>query len=165
MALQPSVFGKPKSFSDLPGVLVPLAAKRVGLTAVLFGVAAVLITTAMDWLVLRAGFWGPIAATAISNLICGIVAGTLVYVLMRHNQQRQAQGLQRLETINEMNRHIRNALQVISFNIRPSTRDTDQLSEITQALNRIQWALREILPKLEPDFSPFEGSARAQQQE
>ena len=67
-------------------------------------------------------------------------------------------------TVAECEKIIFKALQVIAFNARPATRNDTELAEINQAVNRIQWALREIVPKLEPQFTPFEGSARLQQE-
>ena len=46
-----------------------------------------------------------------------------------------------------MNHHVRNALQVISF-AGYSTDSEQQLEHIRQGMNRIQWALQEVLPKL-----------------
>ena len=62
-----------------------------------------------------------------------------------------------LETIDEMNHHIRNALQVISFNSQAT--GEAKLAEIDQAVERIHWAISEILPKVEPEFTGFEGPA------
>ena len=46
-----------------------------------------------------------------------------------------------------MNHHVRNALQVISLSTF-STADQAQIDTIKPSVNRIQWALREILPKM-----------------
>jgi len=54
---------------------------------------------------------------------------------------------QRVEVIANMNHHVRNALQVIEFNSY-STADQQKLEAIKSSVNRIQWALRELLPKL-----------------
>jgi two-component sensor histidine kinase len=54
---------------------------------------------------------------------------------------------QRLEVIAEMNHHVRNALQVISLSTYSSA-DQKQLAAIKESVNRIQWALREVLPKM-----------------
>ncbi|MFB3915902.1 MAG: hypothetical protein ACE14M_04195 [Terriglobales bacterium] len=163
MSLPATAPSKPKGdkfISNLPGLLVPLASERVGIVAAGFGAAAFVLTTVLDWFLLRMERWHPLAATAMSNTIFAVLVILLTWELLRYNQQRQAQVVHRLETINEMNHHIRNALQVISFNLRPSAHNASDLAEINQALNRVQWALREILPKLEPHFTPFEGSAR-----
>ena len=43
-----------------------------------------------------------------------------------------------------MNHHVRNALQAISYV--PYAEQAKQILLIQQSVNRIQWALREILP-------------------
>lgn len=51
----------------------------------------------------------------------------------------------RLRTIADMNHHIRNALQTIQLSAY-STKDQQAIGEISEAVERIQWALREVLP-------------------
>lgn len=80
-----------------------------------------------------------------SSLAVGLVAGALVYVLSRRERQRQAYIDCRLRVIADMNHHIRNALQVITFYSRTGAK---QQVGIVEAVERIQWALREILPQL-----------------
>ncbi|HWC16943.1 MAG TPA: hypothetical protein VG498_08000 [Terriglobales bacterium] len=86
----------------------------------------------------------------LSNLLVGLVAAALVYVLSAREQQRQAHIECRLRVIAEMNHHIRNALQVITFYSRKGEK---QEVGIVEAVERIQWALREILPQL-PESMP-----------
>lgn len=167
MSLPVSVPSKSKDdkfASNFPGLLVPMAGKRLVLLAAAVGGAAFVLTTLLDWFLLRMEKWRALSTSTISNAIFAVVVTVLLWEILRYNRQRQAQVLHRLETINEMNHHIRNALQVISFNVRPSAHDAEELAEINQAVTRVQWALREILPKLEPQFTPFEGSARKQQE-
>ena len=81
----------------------------------------------------------------LSNLLVGLVAGSLVYVLSAREGQRQAYVECRLRVIADMNHHIRNALQVITFYSRKGEK---QEVDIVEAVERIQWALREVLPQL-----------------
>lgn len=90
-----------------------------------------------------------------SSLAVGLVAGALVYVLSRRDRQRQAYVDCRLRVIADMNHHIRNALQVITFYSRTGAK---QEVSIVEAVERIQWALREILPQLPESM---ESDARA----
>lgn len=99
------------------------------------------------------------AASAILNLAFGILAAALLYKLLSHQREKHQRVLERLAVIDEMNHHIRNALQVISFTT-ATTSSQREVTEITRAVDRIQWSLREILPRVEPQFTPFEGSAR-----
>ena len=79
------------------------------------------------------------------NLLVGLVAAALVYVLSARERQRQSYVERRLQVIAEMNHHIRVALQVISFYNRNGQK---QEVSIVQAVERIQWALREVLPQI-----------------
>ncbi|HJX00446.1 MAG TPA: hypothetical protein VJ453_09800 [Terriglobales bacterium] len=82
---------------------------------------------------------------AISNSLTGIVAGALFWQGRRRDQERRQVLRERLHTISEMNHHIRNALQVISFY---SSRDQDErtMQLLRQAVGRIEWALNDVLP-------------------
>jgi hypothetical protein len=76
------------------------------------------------------------------NLITAIVTGliVLIYERRRHQDMRH-----RLRIIAAMNHHIRNALQSILWV--PYTADqAEQLKRVHNSVNRIEWALREILP-------------------
>lgn len=82
----------------------------------------------------------------ISDAISSIVIGLLCFQLFRMQQQRRQQIRQRLEVIADMNHHVRNALQVISFTTESG--DEKEIKAIRESVNRIQWALKELLPKI-----------------
>ena len=86
----------------------------------------------------------------LSNVMVGLVGAALVYVLSVRERQRQQYVECRLRVIAEMNHHIRNALQVIAFY---SRKGQTQEVGIVEAVDRIQWALREVLPQL-PERPP-----------
>lgn len=91
---------------------------------------------------------------AISNTLTGMVAGGFFWEAMRRDRERRDFVRERLRTISEMNHHIRNALQVISFY---SYRDQDDkaVAVLKQAVNRIEWALNEVLPReLAGNYAP-----------
>ncbi len=134
--------------------------QRPWLTAL--GLAALIVagTIALDAFLLRQERWRPIATAAISDVLLGAVAFVLLLFLLRSAREQRKRIVQRLEVVDEMNHHIRNALQVIAFNLRPNARNQAELDEITQAVNRIHWSLREILPKVEPEYEPLDGSVR-----
>ncbi len=80
----------------------------------------------------------------LSNGLTGIAAGLLYFQITRIERERQAVTQARLRTIAEMNHHIRNALQVISY--AGVTQDRDASVElIRSSVERIEWALREVL--------------------
>ena len=81
----------------------------------------------------------------LSSFLVGLVAGALVYFLSVRERQRRAYVDCRLRVIAEMNHHVRNALQVIAFYSRKGEK---QEVGVIEAVERIQWALREVLPQL-----------------
>ncbi len=81
----------------------------------------------------------------VSNALTGIVAGLLFYSLSNNERQRRHLISERLRTIAEMNHHIRNALQVITY-ASAAQNQTDSVDLIRSSVERIEWALREVLP-------------------
>jgi hypothetical protein len=81
----------------------------------------------------------------VSNTLTGCVAGVLLLQVVRRERERRALIRQRLQIVSEMNHHIRNALQVISFVV---SREQDQktVEMVRSSVDRIQWALKEVLP-------------------
>ncbi len=78
----------------------------------------------------------------LDNILSGIVAG-LVALAYEHLRQREIE--KKLQTIRLMNHHVRNALQIICAV--PSTLDsTAEATMFRDAVRRIEWALREVLP-------------------
>ncbi len=82
----------------------------------------------------------------VANFLTGVVAG-LLYVQSRLNEiEKQRLTKQRLDKVAEMNHHIRNALQVVTFYAR-SPDNSEAIGTIDDAIRRIEWALQEILPR------------------
>ncbi len=109
--------------------------------------AALIVFTAnagLDWFLVHES---RIAAIGVSDVLSAAIAGGLIFRLLQYERERRRVIRQRLETIADMNHHIRNALQVISGTAY-SAADQEQLIAIRESVGRIQWALREILPKL-----------------
>jgi len=82
-----------------------------------------------------------------SDALGGLVAGGLSFRLLQYERERRARLRQRVAVIADMNHHVRNALQVISLTAY-SSGDKEQLEAIKDSMERIQWALREVLHKL-----------------
>lgn len=80
-----------------------------------------------------------------SNLLTGIVAGFLFYSLNDNERTRRNVMRQRLRTIAEMNHHIRNSLQVITY-ATATQKSNESVEMIRSSVERIEWALREVLP-------------------
>jgi hypothetical protein len=80
-----------------------------------------------------------------SNALTGIVAGFLFYSLGNNERLRRRVVQERLHTIAEMNHHIRNALQVITY-AAATENNAESVELIRTSVERVEWALREVLP-------------------
>ena len=80
-----------------------------------------------------------------SNGLTGLVAGYLFYTLALNERVRREQMRERLRTIADMNHHIRNALQVITYATAVG-KDDASVELIRKSVERIEWTLREVLP-------------------
>lgn len=85
----------------------------------------------------------------LGSLLIGMVAGGLFLYVARHEKAHRDQMRERMRTVADLNHHIRNALQVIKLcGIQPeASLDGRQLQLIKESADRIEWALREVLPK------------------
>jgi hypothetical protein len=120
--------------------------ESVGLVAavLLVGIAVAVAAMAFDRMLIHEGVprWD---LMAISNGLTGLVAGALFWKARSMERARREFVRERLHTISEMNHHIRNALQVISFYCYRE-QDAQTLEMLRKAVNRIEWALKEVLP-------------------
>jgi signal transduction histidine kinase len=80
-----------------------------------------------------------------SNGLTGLVAGLLFYNLALKERIRREIIRDRLRIIADMNHHIRNALQVITY-AAATRKDAESLELIRSSVERIEWTLREVLP-------------------
>jgi hypothetical protein len=85
-------------------------------------------------------------ALEISDAITAILIGALTTRMVLFYRQRQLQAQARVQRIAEMNHHVRNALQVITY-WSLAEKEKRQVELVQNAVNRIQWALREVLPR------------------
>ena len=81
-------------------------------------------------------------AEAVSALLVGLLASKLISSTIERRRTTTA----RLQVIGEMNHHIRNALDIISLSTY-TIKDKQSVGVISEAVDRIEWALREILPR------------------
>jgi hypothetical protein len=120
---------------------------RLFLFAVLFALFVFASSLVLDDILL-VHHDSPLATVEISDALAGVLAGVLFFKVLSAGQARRRLVLQRLETISEMNHHIRNALQVISLTVHSKKEQADEVANIDRAVNRIEWTLRELLPKI-----------------
>jgi len=88
----------------------------------------------------------PNVALEIADAITAILIGAMVAQMAVLYRERQMQAQARVQRIAEMNHHVRNALQVITY-WSLAEKEKRQVELIQDAVGRIQWALREILPR------------------
>jgi hypothetical protein len=108
--------------------------------AALYGVLVLVFLVLADQLSIHYGL--PESRRVVDDICGAIVAGLLVY---RNEYARSRYLNEKLKTIEMMNHHVRNALQVIVDSVYVYGH-AQQVEEIQQSIKRIDWALREILP-------------------
>src|SRR3954468_17790431 len=124
----------------------PLSNWAIFLMAVIAALAVFVIGMGLDIALLREH--EPQRLTIeISDALGGVVVGVLAYRLLLYERERRALLRQRIAVIADMNHHVRNALQVISFHTYTAA-DQEQVEAVKESMARIQWALKEVLPKL-----------------
>jgi hypothetical protein len=82
----------------------------------------------------------------LSNLITGALAGTLLLHRKICQLEKRRVIKDRLSTISDMNHHVRNALAVVAYYGTEGANST-RAELVAQAVKRIEWALREVLPR------------------
>jgi len=123
------------------------AANRALLVACLVGLASFAATEFMHYLLVPdlGRRWERWLAESVSALVVALLTARL---LRAANQLREAT-LLRMQVISEMNHHIRNALAAIALSA--DSLDNQQcIKVISGSVDRIEWALREILLRKQP---------------
>lgn len=118
------------------------ASPRMKLVFVGVALVSFLVTEIMHLLLVPdlGRHWERLLAEGISAVIVALLAVRLVHAA---NQRREA-ALLRMQVISEMNHHTRNALQAICLTAE-STQNQQCIRVISESVDRIEWALREIL--------------------
>jgi hypothetical protein len=104
------------------------------------GVFFFLMGALFDIILQRYGIGAP--AILWGDLLAGVVAGLLV---LFYERRRRRELQRRMEMICLMNHHVRNSLQLISYAATSGDRE-EHLAKVRGAIERIDWALREVLP-------------------
>jgi len=137
--------GVGKSHGSFLGWRSALAAGAVAIAVTALGVM-------LDWIVVPGR-----RELLYSDIFTGIVAGAFAYGLMRAQNTRHKMLEARLRVNMEMNHHIRNAITPLAM--AAHLQDNEEVARLTrEAVGRIEWALREILPRNQaedmPQYSP-----------
>jgi hypothetical protein len=121
-----------------------VSSREISLRAVAWALLFLIVGVGGDYIADRFGLQRDLLY--LNDLISTIFIAILIVIYERRRRKRVEE---RLEVIREMNHHVRNALQLISFSHHAAERD-EQLDLIQQAVARIEWALQEVLPSLDP---------------
>jgi len=122
---------------------------KSNLAMLLAGVGMFLTVRLVDTLLATLGLHAE--ATYLDDLLLGILAALLVFFLQWRYRRELRRHQQCAAAIDEINHHIRNALQVIALRAGLDTRSREELKEIRAASDRIEWVLLELLPSLATD--------------
>jgi hypothetical protein len=125
-----------------------LWSRRSVLLSLLVVVIVSLIGIILDSLLVKEGLPRP-DMMIFSNGLTGLFAGGLFWQMAREAKAHRDLVAERMKTIAELNHHIRNSLQVIKFlgGQQRTGLDAVQLQLINESVDRIEWALREVLPR------------------
>jgi hypothetical protein len=94
---------------------------------------------------------------SVDDFLIGVLAGLLVFAYERHQHKAV---LERMRMIAAMNHHVRNALQPIIYS--PFLKEqTEQVRIIQEGTRRIEWALKEVLPRSAEDEPPPKSESAA----
>ena len=122
--------------------------RRIGIT-LFSGLAMMLAVDLVDRWLAAVGLHAE--TTRFDDLLLGLVAACLVFLIQRLQARELRRQRQSAAVIEQMNHHIRNALQVIVARASLDHEATPELHQIDDAVARIDWALREILPQSAAD--------------
>ena len=85
----------------------------------------------------------------VDGALVGVGAGILV---LFYERRQRLSIMRKREVIRMMNHHVRNSLQVISLAVSVPQREED-VNKVRDAVDQIDWALREVLPGQREDLS------------
>jgi hypothetical protein len=85
----------------------------------------------------------------LAEVLTALIVACLTAKLVHITKERNRLILARMQVISEMNHHIRNALSPVSLSL-DATENQQLKLVISEAVDRIDWALREILPREMP---------------
>jgi signal transduction histidine kinase len=120
---------------------------RSTLVPVAVGLVSFAVTELMHYLLVPdlGRLWERLLAEGLSAVVVALLTAGLMH---QANERREA-ALLRVQVIAAMNHHIRNALAAISLST-DAIQNQQSIRVISQSVDRITWALREVLPRSQP---------------
>jgi hypothetical protein len=114
------------------------------------GTAVATAVMAGQWLLnVRLGFARFHGIGLVGPIVSFVVTTLLVGMLVYSGQQRRRARLARAQVVADCNHEIRNALQTLVALHYPQ----ESLDQIRSAVQRIDWALRDLLPRIQDEES------------
>ncbi len=92
---------------------------------------------------------GRIRERLLAEALSALIVSCLIAKLAHMSRQQHRLTIARMQVIAEMNHHIRNALAPISLSV-DAIENQQLIRVISDGVDRIDWALREILPREVP---------------
>jgi hypothetical protein len=137
------------TFSPVKTQFQSVSILMIVLHALALGTVVCLAAIAAQWLVYERIMAQPGVMRLVSPLIAGVSTGLFSLRLQVEQRNEWLAMQKRYRVIGEMNHHVRNALQVIAYS--PYCQLEDNAAKIGQAVQRIEWVLREVLPEVNAD--------------
>jgi hypothetical protein len=126
--------------------------RRVG-TSFLLGLTVFVLGALLEYVMNKFNANG--MSALLDDLLVGVLAGGVVFAYELHRHKLM---VRQMRVIADMNHHVRNALQPILYS--PYMKEqAEQIRMIQLGTERIQWALREVLPGNFDDPPPLKGSS------
>ena len=146
--ISPACTSRPGVFAARPGTwFEPTSRRFVVVAAVGVGLVSFLATELMHYLLVPD--LGRHHERLLAEGLSAVVVTCLIAKLANITRQQRRLTMARMQVIAEMNHHIRNALTPVSLSV--DGIENQQLTcVISEAVNRIEWTLREILPRETP---------------
>lgn len=116
---------------------------RMGGAALCAGIIVFILIGLIDVLLVNTGAPRFAIVLASATFSAFLAFALTLKVLLEVHERREALRAQ-LRVIGETNHHIRNALELIQFSAH-ATKDQQIVDQISSAVDRIQWVLRELL--------------------
>jgi signal transduction histidine kinase len=136
------------SLIGYPAKVVRHSLVRAALVGIFMGSAILFLQVSMDSVARNAH-----RTWLYSDIFIAVIATVLTAAGMLHYDSHMRADAARMRMIAEMNHHVRNALAAISLSV--YAKNDPQLEAITRdAIQRIDWALREVLTHPESAFEP-----------
>src|SRR5512146_1056257 len=122
---------------------------QVGAIAVVFGVAMWALIAGMDLVAIRYQGAATVPMATLDSVV-GLVRGLLLFKLLLSQRGDYRRMEARLRAIADVNHHIRNALDRIELTAHV-THNQQLIADIGGGVQRIEWALKEVLPAVKED--------------